>query len=489
MKSKAMNKKAMKNRTIATMVVLTMLPTRGFGAASENTFKDVQNHWGKTYIDRLYKEGYVKGSNGNFNPNQSLKTEDFLIMAVKTINPEYKDLTASEGQLYYTPFVEKAKEIGLVGQYDEIDFYTNRSIPRELAAQLTTRTLEIRGEKVVANTGLAYKFGDYKIINDSNKDAVLKAYQLGIIKGNKGNFEPKDLLTRAESAVLISKIIDKNLREPVIAFVNPKTYGDIDEWYLTAYDKMVEKRTVVIERKANGVINDGDVDFKEIRKWWTDQEFEDIMISNISKPLASEYTSVMRGSNRDEHSLEYTGGTYYVHDGELAFVNRSGENTQKSFKLYNFPMKNAPRLFYDLSKYGAQYAKEKGVFSKMGYYDDYVLHILSGADDPNSELMSFAYFEKEGRKFRSNGVKFEVAFTYQVPNYDIFLSYEVFAKQELLRVFGDKDGQAVFDVTKALLKNRSEYTSGKIYKSVNGVQILLDDLKGFKPVIRYSVKN
>ncbi|MDP2947008.1 MAG: S-layer homology domain-containing protein [Nanoarchaeota archaeon] len=476
---------------LAALITLsTSLPNfSGVINTSTTTFKDVEKHWGKSYIDRLYKEGYVKGSNGNFNPNQSLKTEDFLIMAVKTIKPEYKDLTASEGQLYYTPFIEKAKEIGLVGQYDEIDFYTNRSIPRELAAQLTTRTLELRGEKVVANKDLAYKFGDYKIINDSNKEAVLKAYQLGIIKGNKGNFEPKDLLTRAESAVLISKIIDKTLREPVTAFVNPKTYGDIDEWYLTAYDKMVQKRAVVIERKANGVINDGDVDFKEIRKWWTDQEFEDIMSANITSIKPNTYTSSMMGANLgSDPSLDYTGGTYYVHDGELAFVNKGQENTQKSYKLYNFPMKNAPRLFYDLSKYGAQYAKEKGVFSQMIYYDGYVYHGIGGGMDPNSIMLAFVYYEEKDYRRNSPSVKFKVSFTFEVADYELFLRHEVFIKQSLLRIYGVNDGQAVFDMTKKLLKNRNTNSVGSEYKTVNGVQLLLDDVKGFKPFIRYSTK-
>lgn len=453
-------------------------------------FKDTDNHWSKTYVERLYKEGYVVGSNGYFQPNQALKTEDFLIMVLKVVDPTSKGLTASNGDAYYKPFMDRALEIGLIkGQYDEVPQYVERSMPRELAVQVIDRALTMMGESVTADHGLEYKFKDYEIINDINKEAVLKAYQLGIIKGSNGNFEPKNPLTRAEAAVLVSKLMDKSLRDKLIFSKNSKTYDKAAEWYLNRYDQLAGKRTVVIEKKADGSINDGDVDFKETRKWWSDQEFEDRMTNNISiRPTINYANSLVGAVEPNESNLEVFGG-FYVHDGEIGFVNKDGYKDTTAYKFYeNNEIKNFNRMAYDLAKYFTQYASEHGRYANIFFNGDYM--VLS---------YQLAKYEGSGVFYitlRTNGkTSKDILYTTFEPHLtfanNVSLSHtnvtwseiDPLLKQIVYRTMGTEKAANSYQFVKSILMYKDENETKVFNKKIDGVWYKANDMKETRPFV------
>lgn len=457
-------------------------------AFAEDSLKDIKTHWSKTYVDRLYKEGYVVGSNGYFNPNQALKTEDFLIMVLKTVDPSSKDLKATEGQKYYQPFLERALVVGLIKDpYDEVPQYVERMMPRELAVQVIDRALTMKGENVTADHGLEYKFKDYAIINDVNREAVLRTYQLGIIKGSNGNFEPKNPLTRAEAAVLVSKLMDKSMRDKLIFSKNTKNYDEIAEKYLNGLDATVEKRTIVIEKKADGSINNGDVDFKEIRKWWTDQEFEDKMADNITRANPYEFTNVIVGSNDPVYSGLKSFGGFYVHNGEIGFTNVNGIKSETANRFYDAEIENFNRLVYDLAKYATQFASEKKLFAHVMYHEDYVMVNLQDTSDRATGRFEIKINYNPERYKKTLNLSF-------APDVQFYFSSmqwaqdEVYIKQAIYRLYGKDKGEKAYQFLKTNMQNRNSQSYGMFTKVYDGLHYNLYDEKGMTPEMDVTIR-
>lgn len=461
-----------------------------FASSSKDELKDIQSHWSKTYVERLYKEGYVVGSNGYFQPNQALKTEDFLIMVLKVVDPSSKSLKAGDGEAYFKPFIDRALEIGLIkGQYDEVPQYVERSMPRELAVQVIDRALTMRGESPVADQGLEYKFKDYKIINDINKEAVLKAYQLGIIKGSNGNFEPKNPLTRAEAAVLVSKLMDKSMRDKLIFGTNPKTYDKAAEWYLSKFDTQVEKRTVVIEKKADGSINDGDVDYKETRKWWTDQEFEDRVLSNMCSHTPNQFVNSLQGQFEPSDSNMSTYGGFYVHDGEIGFVNKGGYKDTTAYKFYeNNEIKNFNRLAYDLAKYFTQYASEHGRYADINFADDYLIMSYQASPYQGSELfyITLRTNGKTSKDVLYTNFEPHLTFANNIATTDTGIRWseiDPLLKQIVYRTMGTQKSEKSYQFIRSILMYKDESETKVFYKKIDGVWYKANDMKETRPFV------
>lgn len=470
-------------------------------ALNGTTFKDTAKHWGKSYIERLASEGYVKGSNGNFNPDQTLKTEDFLIMALKVIKPEFKEFTAAKGEAYYKPYFEKAKEIGLIKDvnYDEVPQYEGRDMPRELAVQVVDRALSLMGEKGTADHGLEYKFEDYNIINDINKEAVLKAYQLGIIKGSNGNFEPKNPLTRAEAAVLITKLLDKNMRDKMTFSKNTKTYNEVTNWYLNGLQAQVDKRTIVVEKKNSGIINTGDVDYTEkpfklggkLVNWWTDQQYEDETTGRATEYNTKYCTKTRFPTQLEGNDLTDVSGSYLPYDGELLFTNIQEVRNGKCKKYYEMPVNNFNRLSYDLLKYGTQYAKASGNYlTHLVVEDSHFFYGLSATEQNTQCNYGYvAIYTKPAQSAESSNAPFAPQVGFCVEDYETAVDHEALLNQWLIRLYGAQEGPTIFKFYKDYAKGKNRGSKSKpLYKTYKGIQLYFSDAEGVSPYMEATLK-
>lgn len=485
----------MTKQTRQAALVLSVLCMLQVGAGAQMpALTDVKAHWSKPYVERLYKDGYVVGSNGKFNPDHVLMTEDFLIMVLKVVKPEVKSLKAEAGLPYYEPFVEEAKKIGLIkAEFDEMPQYIGRSMPRELAVQLIDRALTLKGENITVNTALSAKFEDYKIINDINKEAVLRAYQLGIVKGFKGNFEPKNYLTRAESAILVAKLMDKSLRDKLEVFVNPKTYGEVAEFYLKNFEKDLPVRPVVTEKKADGTLNRGDIDFTEKAfsaggqwyNWWSDQEFEDRMLENIDKPHNVMYTTSF--ISRVAGDMKRGNREFLPHNGEMLFTKHRGIYDGTAKKLYEFPVKNYNRIAYDLIKYASQMACVRNEHSYIESDQDGLRIALTENSSMLYSYLTVALLaEPELEKITTDN-KFAPDLSILIYE-DSLKAYNPAMKQMLIRLYGEKDGLLVLKEMTAMVKGRDGETVGTLYKKVNGIHLYMHDGDGYLPVFKLTLK-
>lgn len=146
---------------------------------------------------------------GNFNPNDNVTREQFLKMLV-----EAADIEAVEGEntfedvksdAWYKPYVLKAKNFGIANGISDVEFGIGSNITRQDMAVMISRTINKLGLEIDKKDVLA--FADDSAVADYAKESVLFMKSIGLIEGYDKEFRPKDNLTRAEAAKVISELL------------------------------------------------------------------------------------------------------------------------------------------------------------------------------------------------------------------------------------------------------------------------------------------
>lgn len=95
-------------------------------------------------------------------------------------------------------YIEQAAVAGIIGGYADGTFKPDQKLTRVQAATIIVRALGLKTDEVAP-------FGDIANYADKTKADINAAYKYGISKGNKGNFNPTDLVTRAQLALMIER--------------------------------------------------------------------------------------------------------------------------------------------------------------------------------------------------------------------------------------------------------------------------------------------
>lgn len=228
-----MNSKIIK--TFATTSLVTMLLTNGVFAS---TFVDVpSSHWAYKNIDSVSNKGLMVGDlSGTFRPNSYIDRFETSRVLARMLG--YKTTGASsEDQKYFNEAYEKNKS--LLDQYDQKFSKWDATANREIAFLLEKGVLtnddlnkfvltQTSGEEtryVLTREDIAVflvreldavqkaesfsytnPFLDDARIDSSKKHSVYYLRSIGIVNGdNKGNYNPKNAITRAEMTSLLDK--------------------------------------------------------------------------------------------------------------------------------------------------------------------------------------------------------------------------------------------------------------------------------------------
>jgi endo-1,4-beta-xylanase len=181
----------------------------------EVSLKDIyETSWATESIEALAAREIVKGvSADSFLPMKEVTRAEFVQMIVQsfeleskgTINP-FSDVKAGD---WYEKAVLTAYELGIVKGKADGSFGVNEKISRQDMAVITFSALKVAGINV-SSTSAAIAFEDSADISEYAKEAVSAIQQAGIINGMPGGrFAPKDTANRAQSAVIIYKLIDE----------------------------------------------------------------------------------------------------------------------------------------------------------------------------------------------------------------------------------------------------------------------------------------
>ena len=297
---------------IITFVLFTSLFAGTVSAAKK--YPDVpDNTWYTSYVYKLAEKGIIGGyGSGKFGPLDNVLVAQMIKMVVCSLG--YNNLT------YYTGYVEKAKDLGLV---ESGEFPTKVSLERPITRAETARIIvrALKNEKYDVNLDVfAGLIKDYESVKDNMQDYVLKAYYLGIIGGyGSGNFGPEDKSNRAQASKMILCMIDPSLRLPPTKGETVKIKG---------YDVPV-KPVIAIETDS---VNNVDV-------------FLGIDISVSTEPQYKELENILSskfGSELINSLMEYVKSKkdrftelnkQFILNGQRASVNSNGYNIQIVVRL------------------------------------------------------------------------------------------------------------------------------------------------------------
>ena len=170
------------------------------------TYNDIQSHWGRTYIEKLSKQGIIAGyDDGNFRPDKNVTRAEFTKLVVSTLGEKstaavsFGDVSPSD---WYYSYICAGYSSGLITG-DNGKFRPNDLITRQDAAVILYRAINgnINGDATLT-------YSDAQNISDYAKDAVSYLSDRGLLSGSDGKFLPKNNTTRAQAATMLCKLIE-----------------------------------------------------------------------------------------------------------------------------------------------------------------------------------------------------------------------------------------------------------------------------------------
>jgi hypothetical protein len=176
-------------------------------------FKDVTSaySWAASYIDYLFEEGVVNGTgNNNYSPANNVTRGDFMLMLYRALDLRGTDrgnFIDVPKDSYYYKAIAIAKSLGIAKGYGD-KFMPAAGITREDAMVLVDRALTIEGKKLSAGKSSdLYTFKDRNSVSDYAVTSVATLVKTGIIQGSNSYLNPKSMISRAEMAVILYKVL------------------------------------------------------------------------------------------------------------------------------------------------------------------------------------------------------------------------------------------------------------------------------------------
>ncbi|MBR1737874.1 MAG: S-layer homology domain-containing protein, partial [Firmicutes bacterium] len=213
-------------------------------AVYSKTFNDLAGRdWAASAINKLASLGIINGvAEGKFDPDAGSKRADFVIMLDKILglsgysSDNFDDVDSSK---YYANYVGLAKQAGVATGYGDGNFGPENSLTRQDMMVLVAKTLEFCGEDISADTSVLDQFDDAAQMADYAKPFAAYLVSQGMVNGTGSSIEGTKDMTRAQMAVLMSKLYDK-IYEIALANYNAEQAAIAEE---AAEEESVEENT------------------------------------------------------------------------------------------------------------------------------------------------------------------------------------------------------------------------------------------------------
>ncbi|OOE01310.1 alpha-amylase/pullulanase [Anoxybacillus kestanbolensis] len=182
------------------------------------TFNDVTSRlaWAKDEIEVLASRSIIQGvTKDHFEPNKPITRAQFAVLLARALQlptDVYKGVftDVSSQMVWAAPHIEAAYRAGIV-QGDKGLFKPNDVITREQMATMLVRALAYKNQHTKGNEPLT--FADESAIAPYAREHVQLAASLQLIRGTVVNgklvFKPKANATRAESAVMLYRLLQQ----------------------------------------------------------------------------------------------------------------------------------------------------------------------------------------------------------------------------------------------------------------------------------------
>ena len=131
-----------------------------------------------------------------------------LTRAFKITEGETEQFADVDSSKYYAEELRLAKAAGIVAGIGDNKFNPEGEISRQDMMLMLYRALKAQGyELSEPDYAVLAEFADAALISDYAKDAVAVFVKDGIIGGANGKINPKAQATRAEIAVMLSRVL------------------------------------------------------------------------------------------------------------------------------------------------------------------------------------------------------------------------------------------------------------------------------------------
>lgn len=174
-------------------------------------FTDLTGYdWALDHIDKLIEKEIVNGtSETTYEPGADVTRAQFAKLVALAFGLEKTDAAATvysdvnDGD-WFKEYVDIASQNGIVSGYPDGTFLPNAKITREEMCVMLARALKSYELETKKNT-----FADRAQMGDWAIESIDLLSANGVIVGKENNlFAPKDYATRAESAVVISRVLE-----------------------------------------------------------------------------------------------------------------------------------------------------------------------------------------------------------------------------------------------------------------------------------------
>ena len=212
-------------RTVSFILIIVMMFSQ-LAYAEESAFSDMAtDHWAYDAVMTMSDLGIISGySDGTFKPNNPITRAEFATVMVLAldleINPNatstFVDMADSH---WVVPYVDASKQY-LTGYSTSTGtkFKPDDNAVREdmAVAIVKARSLDVSS----ADESYLNAYNDENNIDGNLRKyvgaAIKHGIMIGSVEGDKKVFNPKDVLTRAEAAVLLLKIVDTDEEKIVL---------------------------------------------------------------------------------------------------------------------------------------------------------------------------------------------------------------------------------------------------------------------------------
>ncbi|ULL15151.1 S-layer homology domain-containing protein [Paenibacillus sp. H1-7] len=180
------------------------------------TFTDLTGYaWAEKPIRALAAKGILMGvAPATFAPEAPIKRADFVLLLVRTLELQapFKDsFDDVRPEAYYYEALGTARVLGISDGAGDNRFQPERPISRQEMMTLTVRALHTAGLFAESSGTDARSelqaFADSSQVADYAASSVAALIREGLIEGSGGSLHPQDSTSRAETAVMLYRIV------------------------------------------------------------------------------------------------------------------------------------------------------------------------------------------------------------------------------------------------------------------------------------------
>ncbi len=177
---------------------------------SDKVFSDVTtSHWYRANVALAYETGLMYGKENGFDAQSNITLAQVITMAAR-LHSIYHTGKAEfvQGKVWYQVYVDYCVDKGIISKNEFSDY--NKDATRAQFVRILSKSVP-QAEFEVKNSISAVPD---VASNHKDSGAILMFYKAGILAGSDSahNFFPERSITRAETAAIVTRIIDKTLR-------------------------------------------------------------------------------------------------------------------------------------------------------------------------------------------------------------------------------------------------------------------------------------